>query len=214
MTDTQALGAGRNTSQKHQVHARVLRPKRKLKKHGASTINEGRKSSDRCAGIASTGTVYTASQVAAENLNAGGKSNDRCPGTTTVDEGRKSSDRCAGITPTENVYTVPHAVVENLDSGASQVTAALVPDANLSSTRVIEAPSNALALAAPAPGDLTAVNVNLGLTNQGLAQEVPMLTEGELTPMRERYIVVEGDEPLDNVEVANAQLPALKAIVD
>ena len=98
------------------MHARILRPKRKLKKHGASTINEGRKSSDRCAGITSTGDVYTASQVAAENLNAGGKSNDRCPGTTTVNEGRKSSDRCAGITPTENVYTVPQAVLENLNS--------------------------------------------------------------------------------------------------
>ena len=63
------------------------------------------------------GNVYTASQVAAGNLNAGGKSNDRCPGTTTVNEGRKSSDRCAGITPTENVYTVPHAVVLNSTSG-------------------------------------------------------------------------------------------------
>ena len=40
-----------------------------------------------------------------------------------------------------------------------------------------------------------------------------MLTEAELTPMRERYIAVEGDEPLDNVEVTNAQLTALKAVV-
>ena len=62
--------------------------------------------------------------------------------------------------------------------------------------------------------DLTAVQVNLGLViNQGLTQGVPMLTEVELTPLRERYVRISGDDPLDNVDVTNAQLTALKAIV-
>ena len=80
--------------------------------------------------------------------------------------------------------------------------------------RVIDPPLNAWPSGLAPPLDLTAVKVNLGLTiNQGLTQEVPMLMESELTPMRERYIAVEGDEPLDNVEVTNAQLTALKAII-
>ena len=62
--------------------------------------------------------------------------------------------------------------------------------------------------------DLVSVKVNLGLVlNQALTQEVPMLLEKDLTPMRERFVAMEGDEPLDSVEVTNSQLTALHTVV-
>ena len=59
------------------------------------------------------------------------------------------------------------------------------------------------------------VKANLGtVLNQALSQEIPVLSEAELGPLRERYVRIEGDEPLDVTEVSNAQLSALKAVVD
>ena len=57
--------------------------------------------------------------------------------------------------------------------------------------------------------------VNLSTTaNQSMTQEVPMLSESELMPLRGRHVKTEGDEPMPEIDVTNAQLSALKAILD
>ena len=57
--------------------------------------------------------------------------------------------------------------------------------------------------------------VNLSTTvNQSMTQEVPMLSESELMPLRDRHVKTEGDEPMPETDITNAQLSALKAILD
>ena len=59
------------------------------------------------------------------------------------------------------------------------------------------------------------MKVNLGTTiNQAFSQEVPMLPRTILTAIRGRFIAVEGDEPMEQAEVSDAQLSALKAVLD
>ena len=59
-----------------------------------------------------------------------------------------------------------------------------------------------------------ALKVSLGLViNQALTTEVPMLPDSVVKPWRDRYVGVEGDEPLDVTEVTNSQLTALNAVL-
>ena len=59
------------------------------------------------------------------------------------------------------------------------------------------------------------LKVNLGLVlNQGLTQEVPMLPMTTLAAIRDRYITIEGDEPMEQTDVTNAQITALNAVLD
>ena len=84
-------------------------------------------------------------------------------------------------------------------------------------TAGVQSPGTAIVISAAngiPMGEASVGRVNLGLVvNQSLTQEVPMLSERELTPMRERYINIVGDEPLDVTEVTNAQITALHAVL-
>ena len=49
------------------------------------------------------------------------------------------------------------------------------------------------------------VRVNLGqVINQALNQEIPVLLEAEIRTFRDRYVTVEGDEPIEQGDVSDA----------
>ena len=61
----------------------------------------------------------------------------------------------------------------------------------------------------------TGVRINLGqVINQAMAQEIPFLTESEIAVLRERCVKVEGDDPRDQIDASDAQLTALKYLID
>ena len=57
--------------------------------------------------------------------------------------------------------------------------------------------------------------VKLGLTiNQGIDQEIPMLSHALLSKARDRYVQACGDEPLPSCAASDAQLTALQFLLD